>query len=156
VSADKSSADWPTGGLNPIDDIEVFRRLAMCFIREAVARKNESTPAERAFFAGQTCGAYRNLGQLELARAALARAQELLAQAKGDPEREYVEKILHLEQCEIAAAAGDSSASNRLFEEVLEDIGPDRRDAKYHLAKLNLMSLQALEFKQRKQYREAI
>ena len=30
VLADKSSAVWPTGGLRPIDDMEAFRRPAMC------------------------------------------------------------------------------------------------------------------------------
>jgi hypothetical protein len=156
VLVDKTSEDWPTGGIAPIGDMDAFRRLALCFIREAVAGKTESAPAERAFFAGETCGAYRNLGQLALARAALARAQELLAQADSNPELEYAEMTLRYEQSELAAAAGDNNACSRLTEEMLEKIGPGMRDVKSRLAKLNLMSLQALEFKQREQYHEAI
>jgi hypothetical protein len=157
VLADKSSADWPVGGLCPIGDMEPFRRLAMCFIREAVARKTESAAAERAFFAGETCGAYRKLGQLALARAALARAQELLTQAENNPERELAEMTVRFEESELAAAAGNNDATGRLFEDTLEKFGPGRRnDKSYHLGELLLRSLQGLEFKKREQYREAI
>jgi hypothetical protein len=108
--AEKSFVDWALPGLKHVDDMEAFRRLALCFIREGLARKNESAPAIRAFFAGETCGAFRNLGQPALAKAALARAQELLVHAASNTEREYAEKKLRFEQAELAAA-GDHSAS---------------------------------------------
>jgi hypothetical protein len=106
VFAEKSFVDWALPGLKQADDLEAFRRLALCFIREALARKNESAPAIRAFFAGETCGAFRNLGQPALAKAALARAQELLAKATSSPERESAEKKLRFEQAELAASGG--------------------------------------------------
>ncbi len=156
VLADNSSSNWPIGGLHPIVNMEAFSRLAMCFIREAVAQKTESTFAERAFFAGETCGAYRNLGQFALARAALARAQELIAQAESNPERELADWTLRFEESELAAITGGTNATSRLFEEMLEKINPGIRDTTSRLAELNLMSLQALELKQRERYCESI
>jgi hypothetical protein len=102
VLAEKSPVDWAAPGLNHVDDMEAFRRLALCFIREAAARKTERAPAIRAFMAGETCSAYRNLGQPALARAALARAQELLAHTASSTEREYAENKLRFEQGELA------------------------------------------------------
>jgi CHAT domain len=156
VLAEKQSGDWTFFGLEPLGNMEAFRRLAMCFIREAVARKTERAPAVRAFLAGETCGAYRNLGQLALARAALARAQELLAHAESSTEREYAEMTLRFERGELSAAAGDNKGSSGFFKEVRETIGTRIRDTESRLAMLNVMSLEALESKQQEQYHDAI
>ncbi|XXY21826.1 CHAT domain-containing protein [Sorangium sp. So ce216] len=85
---------WPSLISSTLIDRRPHALLAQCLIAEATSRVNGSSPSLRALIAGETAAVYLTLGEVGLGEVALARADDLLAEAPKDAERDSVEIAL--------------------------------------------------------------